>query len=147
MAKTATKKSKAMVPKEDAALVKLDYGDDAGKGVEDLGTEHYLVPFLMLLQSNSPQCKGEDSEARPGMLYNTVSEEAVSGKTGSMYTLAAVNRVFVEWRSRESGGGFIARHDPNSELVRHAVASSEKFGQNKTTGGNDPVADTERFHP
>ena len=51
-----------------------DYSQYAGQGFEDHTRDDYAVPFLGVLQSNSPQIETLPS-ARPGMLFNTVTNE------------------------------------------------------------------------
>lgn len=108
-------------------LSNISYGDDAGEGVKDLGKEYYLVPFWALLQSNSPQCKGRDPLGRPGQFFNTVTEEVRDELVG---TMVKVERAAIEWVPRNQGGGFVAKHDPNSAAVKQAWEAWREKRQN-----------------
>lgn len=139
MAGKRKKKDDAIAAPENTDLDTFDYGDDAGSGHENIDQSHYQIPFLVLLQKISPQCEDEDSGHKPGMIWNSVSEESVSGSDGLVFVPVKVDRKFVEWRPRDAGGGFVGHHEPSSDLVKHAVATAERFGKNKTTDGNDLV--------
>jgi hypothetical protein len=73
-----------------------------GRGFEEADASAYSIPFLIILQSNSPQLdtiKG----AKPGMILNTA--------TGALLTKAEVipcvyQRRFLRWGPRDAGGGF-----------------------------------------
>lgn len=97
------------------ALAPIDFGDDVGKGFEGAGREAYAIPFLAILQSNSPQCKKSEGAyikgAEEGMFFNTVANEVYSGEEGILVIPAAFQQTYVEWGTREKGGGFIQEHD------------------------------------
>lgn len=119
----------------------VDFGDDAGAGINDATHEELSIPLLVVLQALSPQVSGDAAVdgAKPGMLYNTVTGDLYDGEEGVKFVPAARQHVFVEWVPREAGGGFVAVHDPQSDVVRAAKAASEKFGVYKTPDGNDLV--------
>jgi len=128
-----SKKSNEQLP-----AVSYDYGNMAGGGFEGTTHEDFTMPFLNLLQPMSPVV-GSDSNARPGMLQNSVTGELVPGDEGIILVPVARQHVFCEWRPRESGGGIVARHEPTSEVVLEAKAASTSWGQYATKGGNDLV--------
>jgi len=55
------------------------------------------------------------------------------------FVSATTQHVFVEWVPRDAGGGFVAIHDINSELVLKAKENSEEFGKLKLKNGNDLI--------
>jgi hypothetical protein len=96
---------------------------DAGSGVESMGMDDIAVPFLYILQSNSPQVN-EDADtyvkgAKAGMFYNNVSNEIYDGReTGLTVIPCAYERKYVEWIDRdEGGGGYVADHDIESGIL------------------------------
>lgn len=96
---------------------------DAGSGVESMGMDDIAVPFLYILQSNSPQVN-EDADtyvrgAKAGMFYNNVSNEIYEGReTGLTVIPCAYERKYVEWIDRdEGGGGYVADHDIESGIL------------------------------
>lgn len=111
-------KSNQLAVKEEAALpAEYNYGEFADLGFENAGSEDYSIPFIGVLQSNSPICAVEESGARPGMLINTVTGELIKGSEGVVFVPVITVHNYVEWRPREKGGGVVGVHDLNSELV------------------------------
>lgn len=84
---------------------------DANKGLERVTASDYALPFLYLLQKNSPQVDDGHPKyvegAEPGMFLNTV--------TGELFERLIVipvdfEKVFIEWIPRDAGGGFVAQY-------------------------------------
>jgi hypothetical protein len=122
-----------------------DYGDDAGAGFENMGRESFAVPFLYLLQANSPIiAKGENDEAKAGFIMNTVDQSlfpAIKAKDqpGILFVPCYHEHLFVEWKPIDEGGGFIGQHAPDSQLVLDMKNSNQPFGKWKTSEGNELV--------
>jgi hypothetical protein len=115
----------------------IDYGQDAGRGYEGQTQADVTIPFLAVLQTNSPQITARE-DCKPGMLINTVTEEVVDGlKTGLILVPALTEHCYVEWKPRDKGGGFVAKHLPESPVVVKAKTESREFGKYKTPAGND----------
>jgi hypothetical protein len=91
----------------------FDFAADAGAGFEGAGREAYAIPFLVILQSGSPQCKRSDGAyikgAEEGMLLNTVTNELFNEPVKVIPCSYA--QTFIEWGLREQGGGFIVEYD------------------------------------
>lgn len=89
-----------------------EMAQDAGAGFESTDQDSYAIPFISILQSNSPQVKKSDGAyiqgAEEGVLYNNVSNEIMEEAT---VIPCAYRRVWIEWRSRDEGGGFVKSHD------------------------------------
>jgi hypothetical protein len=100
--------------KQQQALMATAMNDDAGSGFEEASASAYAIPFLQILQSGSPQCKKSDGAyikgAEEGMLYNTVTGEIFDGEKGIEVIPVHYSNRFIEWKPRESGGGFVAEH-------------------------------------
>ena len=137
-----TKKAddKAVALKEETALSTevLDFGDDAGKGYENQSNDDVQIPFLNVLQGLSPEVVDEDSDMKAGMIFNTVTQEAVKGSEGMVIIPVTTQHLFVEWIPRDKGGGYVGTHLPESEVVQNAKAAATKFGKYKN-GENDLV--------
>lgn len=144
----ASKKKTSVKPAEQGgAVANYDYGEEhKGGGYEGTSGADYAIPFLAILQSNSPQVDGSKgpevkiAEAEAGMLMNTVSMKLYDGaKKGVVFIPCITNRTYVEWKKRSQGGGggggFVARHDPDSEAVRKCV-SSQPFGKYEINGND-----------
>lgn len=92
--------------------LKNQFVSDAGQGFETIESQDYTAPWLVLLQTNSPQLK-EGSElyvpdARPGRIFSINS-----GQCYRECHVIPIRYVFrnVEWRPRKLGGGFISSFD------------------------------------
>lgn len=123
--------SKAVALKEETALSTevLDFGDDAGKGYENQSNDDIQIPFLEVLQGLSPRVVDEDSDLKAGMIFNTVSQEAVKSSEGLVIIPVTTQHLFVEWVPRLKGGGYVGTHAPESDVVQKAKAEAVKFGK------------------
>lgn len=90
------------------------FEDDSGSGFEEADQQSFAIPFVSILQSGSPQCKKSEGEyikgAEEGMLFNSASDEVFDGEKGLLVIPCHYRRVFIEWKSRDDGGGFVAEH-------------------------------------
>jgi hypothetical protein len=99
------------------------FHEDEGVGFEGTGMDDYALPFLMILQKNSPQVDKDHEKyvpgAEAGLFYNTATKELY----GSKIRVIPVHyeRKFAEWVPREQGGGFRGHHEPESSEVQSAV--------------------------
>lgn len=139
----AKKKEVAKVDEKSTALAAYDYGEDEGSGFEGTTAADISIPFLGILQSNSPQLSEPDDGgiegAKAGMLINTVTDDLFGGKEGVTFVPAYIQHLFVEWVPRDNGGGMVGMHHIDSEVVQEAKKSSQSFGKYKTKDGNDLV--------
>lgn len=106
--------------KAQQALAEMNnmFAADAGSGFEEASASSYAIPFIQILQSGSPQCKRSDGAyiqgAEEGKFYNTVTQELYDGDTGILVIPCHFTNRFIEWKTRESGGGFVAEHMPGT---------------------------------
>lgn len=127
------KKEVALEKKQAPGAIEVfDYGDDAGEGFSGQSGADIAIPFITVLQKMSPQCDTDGTPlegAKPGMLFNTVTEEMWTAEEGLIFVPAYTQNVFVEWVPRKKGGGFVGIHNISSEVVTKAVAAAEEFGK------------------
>jgi hypothetical protein len=133
-------KANAVTEKKENAVAVYDYGDSAGAGYENLSSDDYSVPFIILLQSNSPEVENNEPEgARGGMFLNRVTNELTPGDTGIVVVPCYSHTVFEEWVPRDNGGGYVAPHAVDSAEVYDAIKSANgKFGKLRL-GANDLI--------
>ena len=135
--------AKEVATKGSTELASYDYGTDGGAGFENQTSSDYSIPFITVLQQMSPQVKdpedGGVEGARPGMIMNTVTGELFPGKDGMEFIPALTQHVFVEWVPKDAGGGFVAIHQIDSDVVARAKAASKEFGKLKLANGNELV--------
>lgn len=128
------------------ALAVHSYGKDfAGMGFDKQTSADVAIPFLQLLQSNSPQCEKISphflKDARPGMFFNSVSKALYDGEKGVIVQPVDTAHVFGEWVPRDKGGGFRGVHQIDSPIVAaaKAKASGKVAGKLPLENGNDLV--------
>ncbi len=130
-------KGKAVAVKKVMLPATYDYGEDAGAGFEDMDKDDFTVPFLSVLQSLSPRCE-EDENARPGMLYNTVTEELFDAKEGVEFIPCHRTHRWNEWIPRDQGGGLVGSHAAEDAMIVHAK-DTQQFGEYTSPAGNDLI--------
>lgn len=136
----------ALVTTTPSAVPAVLYDDsDLGAGFEDFTKDDVAVPFIAILQKQSPQAEEDNPKyikgAKPGMLFNTVSSAIYDGKERGI-TVIPVHRVrsYIEWIPKDDGGGLVNVFTPDSEAVKQVLADSGKqFGKLKIGDGNDLV--------
>jgi hypothetical protein len=115
-----------------------DYGEHAGAGFEGTSSDDFSVPFLDILQGQSPEVESLPN-AKPGMFHNTVTDDLFDGKTGVSFVPVGRDHIFVEWVPRSKGGGIAGRHAVDSDVIAQARQRSEKFNELTTPDGNELV--------
>lgn len=121
MAKTDVVKKEEASVSAAAAL----YGEMAGAGFEDVKGTDLSIPFMNLLQSNSPQVEEElIPGAKTGDMLNTVTGELIKGDVGFVFLPVHKEEAWVEWIPRVKGGGFVSMHDPHGELVQELIRNN-----------------------
>ena len=114
MAKT---QAVAKAAKLDLAVLASDSKDASGFGNLDMSRD-IAIPYINILQSNSPQLNPQKAEyvdgAKIGQFYNTVTQE-VSDSLNVIPVLYQLR--YVEWKPREQGGGFVESHHADSGIL------------------------------
>ena len=101
----------------DVKQLEQDAQKDGKIGVTDIS-----IPYLYVLQTNSPQCN-EDSEkyisgAKPGMYYLTVLDKVFDGRNeGIELIFCYYDKNINEWIPRDDGGGLVGVHAPDSDIM------------------------------
>lgn len=134
---------KDLAVKEDhLPVTAIDYGEYAGIGGNDIGSEGLAIPFINVLQALSPQVTEQTVPgARSGQFFNTVTQELTDGNEGLIIQPIYEEYVFVEWTPREKGGGFIAVHRADDDLVKETLHEDRRDDKGKllTADGNSLV--------
>lgn len=142
----AKDKSTAMTKEAPAALVQVptdEYGDERGLGTSHLAADEKSIPFLNLLQSNSPEVEKQTVPgARAGMFLNSVTKELTPGNVGFVIQPVWHDRSIVEWKDRDKGGGLVGRHSPTSP---EALEAKDSHGGNFISTKENPVKRGENF--
>jgi len=133
-------------PRTGLPAIPMDFERDAGKGFETADKDAYAIPFLIVLQTNSPQVSEGDAAhvkgAKAGMLMNSATKELFDGKVGVLLVPAYYQHRYVEWVPRDQGGGY--RGDYSPQDVDVTKLSRNQSGKFVLDNGNY-LADT-RYH-
>jgi hypothetical protein len=90
---------------------------DSGAGLEEMKASDMTTPFIRIVQALSPELDESKANyiagAKKGSLFNTVTREVFEEIT---VIPCFYQTQFVEWRPRDSGGGFVAVHTDESIL-------------------------------
>lgn len=115
---------KELIVKEAAPLLAEmidDLVEDANKGLATR-VEEYAIPFIGILQALSPQLDESRGEyildAKQGMFVNNVTSDVYDGRQGILVIPCAVQYKLIEWRPRETGGGFVKAYIPDDPINR-----------------------------
>lgn len=132
---------KNLKKKDDEVPATLFSGDDVGVGFEGADSDAFAVPFLRILQAGSPQCKRSEGAyikgAEEGMILNTVTQELMDGDDGITVVPVMYQRQLIEWQLREAGGGLVAVHAPDPELMDSCIKDDK--GRDILQNGNQLV--------
>lgn len=117
-------------------------------GIDDMSRDDMAIPFIAVLQSNSPQVVDDEPKgAKPGLLFNTATQELY--KNGVIFQPCARDHQYVEWIDREThGGGFVTTHPIDSEIVAQAIAENDgnRMGKIPYPKGGDGHEFVETFY-
>ena len=102
MAKTQANQVATKATAETPMLSSLE--EFAGAGAENITSKDVSLPFLKILTNNSPQVTQGDSkfvsEARPGMVINSVLNKLYNGQDGFSVVPCFFKFEYVEWADR-----------------------------------------------
>ncbi len=107
------------------------FAADAGSGLQGVGTEDLSIPFLTIIQSNSPQRKKGDAKHIPGadegMVFNTVSGKLYKTPDEPIYVVpVAFEKKYLRWADREDGGGLKGTYGPNDPILQQVKRDPNK---------------------
>lgn len=121
-----------------------DWGDEQVTGMERVSTEDLGIPFLVIIQKGSPEVDKTHKDyptkkisgAEAGDVINTVSRVILHKHEGEpiIFVPCTYERMFPEWRPRDSGGGFVKHHRDSSILTQ--CQRSEEDGRDYLPNGN-----------
>lgn len=146
---TTTKKEDAKPSKElekaAAGGVPVEYeayAEDQGMGYDNQTADDISIPFIDILQSNSPECKGEDPEGKPGMIVNRSSGQIYDGKTGgAAFIPVYTEHNMTEWVPLDKGGGLVGSYSMDDPLVKE-VRATQPLGKYKKPNSENELVET-----
>lgn len=140
---------KAVAKKTDAGVpAAYDYGADAGAGSEQIDSSVLMIPFVGLIQSNSPQLKKSHEKhlegAQQGMFFNGTTGELYPTDGSTKFIVAGFNHYYVEFVPRDEGGGFVGQRDESDPVVQRLKKAQGAFGKlvNEDPEGTTELSET-----
>jgi hypothetical protein len=133
-AEMASKKktNEVAVVEENLPAVVMDYGEDAGDGLQTVGQDEVGIPLISIMQEDSgPVTAGQSTEK---MFFNSGTGESYES---ILFVPATRQHLYAEFVPRKKGGGFRGNHAVDSDIVRAAIDASDEFGSYKTPEGNE----------
>lgn len=98
----------------------FDYGEYSHSGFEGTKLADLSIPFINVLQSNSPEVEDQLIEGcKAGDLINSVTKEILKQPVIVIPVFKEV--AVVEWIPRNKGGGIAGRHEIDSEVFLNAL--------------------------
>lgn len=124
--------AKTDVAKAENTQVALPAGYDMDELLADakqnptMDTQDVALPFIAILQSNSPEVNPGDPTyiegAQSSMFINTVTRDIYEGrKEGLIIVPCYYERKLVEWVDRDKGGGWVADYPTDHPIQRTLV--------------------------
>jgi len=112
-------------------------------GFDNVTADDIAIPFMAILQALSPQVRGDNKidGAAEGYFFNTVTSELF--KEPIDLIPCAFIKVWIEWKTRESGGGLVAIHEDS--LVLDECRKNEK-GQDIRKNNGNQIATTAQHY-
>ena len=142
-AKTATKHEAPLTPAPEAeknlpanqttgtalAVVDIDE-EDRGAGLKNITMDERKIPFVRILQSNSPELEEGGVKyipnAKAGQFINTASKQLFSKL---IFIPCARDHKYLEYIPRAIGGGFVGVRKPDDDVVVMLRAKQGRFGK------------------
>jgi len=108
------------------------FGNDLSKGFENMTQDDLALPFVRILGQLSPQVTQGDAkyieDAKPGMIYNTVTNDLFDGKKGIKVIPCYYKKDYPEWNDRGEGPGAPAAvHLPQSPVIATGKREGSKI--------------------
>lgn len=125
--KAVATKEQAQLPAEYAGLEAME-----GQGLDDLDSSDKSIPFLKVLEKNSPEIETVDG-AKPGMIIDTATLEVYES---IRFVPACREHAFVEWVPIDNGGGLVANYGMEEPISKWALSQR---GRIRLKNGNDLV--------
>ena len=127
------------VKKAAGAVANVNIEQFADEGFDNVDSNSLALPFLKVLGQLSPQVTQGDSqfiaEARPGMIYNTVTNELYDGAAGIQVIPCFYKLEYIEWKDRDKGAVAPVNVYPADSDIMSKTVRDDK-GKDRLENGN-----------
>ena len=125
----------------------IDLEADSKNSFENVDKDSVALPFLRLLQTNSPECNDSEPEyienAKAGHFINSVTKEVLGNHV--VIIPCYYKRVFNQWVDRLKGGGYKGFVNVDSKEYLNAKEDPLQFGRRVLPNG-DYLTDTRNHY-
>jgi|SRR5579859_1924195 len=145
MTKPQANKSSALAKQQDAGLpAGYDFDADAGAGLEGMSADEQVVPFLRILQANSPTVQESTVPgAKAGLIINTATSTLMPGFD---FVIVHRDHKYIKRIPFDQGGGFLGILEPDNEEVLKLRQAQGQFGTLKCDDGESELAETRYWY-
>ena len=131
---------KQVATKSKNEVATIDIEKFADQGFENIDSKSLQLPFLKILGQLSPQVTAGDSKyieaAKPGMIYNTVTDKLYDGNKGMLVIPAYYKFEYIEWADRGQEGSNAPRniYPADSDIMSKTNRGDD--GKDRLQSGN-----------
>ena len=131
---------KDVATKKKNEVATIDIEKFADQGFENIDSKSLQLPFLKILGQLSPQVTAGDSKyieaAKPGMIYNTVTDKLYDGNKGILVIPAYYKFEYIEWADRGQEGSNAPRniYPADSDIMSKTTRGDD--GKDRLESGN-----------
>lgn len=106
-------------------VVHQGYGEYTETGFEEVKSSDLVLPYISLVQAGTPELQDKKIPGiEVGDLLNTVTGQLVKGNEGLNFIPCYLQESWVEWTPRTKGGGIVAQHEPDSDIVKLVISKN-----------------------
>lgn len=129
--------------------------EEAGAGTEALSKRDRVIPWVRSLHYSCPEITEDDvgyvRGAKPGMLLNISTKQLYQNtlwnkSSGLLIIPVYASADYVEWVPIRSGGGFVGRHEEDSQFVRAAKGDKKDWFEPIPCEGGHELIETKYLH-
>ena len=122
--------SKEVMNKEEGSVAL--FGNDLDQGFENVTQEDTSLPYVRILGKLSAEVNEGDGKyidgAKPGMIYNNITNELFDGKKGIKVVSCYYRRDFPEKSDKGDGmAATVATHQPHSPIIQTGKREGSKI--------------------
>jgi hypothetical protein len=131
---------KEVATKKKNEVATIDIEKFADQGFENIDSKSLQLPFLKILGQLSPQVTAGDSKyieaAKPGMIYNTVTDKLYDGNKGILVIPAYYKFEYIEWADRGQEGSSAPRNIYPADSDVMSKTNRGDDGKDRLESGN-----------
>ena len=122
---------KTVVKKQTTEVATINMEQFADVGFENVSAKDLALPFLKILGQLSPQVTQGDSnfipDARPGMIYNTVTSQLYDGVKGIHVVPCYYKLQYIEWadRGQKKSNAPVNIYESDSDIMSKTTRSED----------------------